>query len=120
MPHPGASLYHFVGHVWNVPSSGQDGRLQTCPTPRRHVPNVPHEKTEEVPMRTDGRANDQLRPLTFKRGFTGQAAGSVLVNMGRTMVLCTCTVEEAVPPFLVGTGKGWLTAEYSMLPGSTS
>src|SRR5439155_10585189 len=62
----------------------------------------------------------ELRPLTFRRRFTGQAPGSVLVNMGRTMVLCTCTVEPTVPPFLAGTGKGWLTAEYSMLPGSTS
>ena len=49
-----------------------------------------------------------------------QAPGSVLVRMGRTTVLCTCCVEPAVPPFLVGTGKGWLTAEYGMLPGSTN
>ena len=71
-------------------------------------------------MRADGRLPDQLRPLDFQRGFTRQAPGSVLVRMGRTMVLCTCCVEATVPPFLVGTGKGWLTAEYSMLPGSTS
>jgi ribonuclease PH len=71
-------------------------------------------------MRADGRLPNQLRPLTFQRGFTSQAPGSVLVKMGRTMVLCTCTVEPTVPPFLVGRGKGWLTAEYSMLPGSTS
>src|SRR5262249_35987071 len=71
-------------------------------------------------MRADGRPADLLRPLVFQRGFTRQAPGSVLVQMGRTMVLCTCTVEESVPPFLVGTGKGWLTAEYGMLPGSTS
>src|SRR5271156_883175 len=71
-------------------------------------------------MRHDGRQPDQLRPLTFQRHFTGQAPGSVLVKMGRTTVLCTCCVEAAVPPFLVGKGKGWLTAEYSMLPGSTS
>lgn len=70
-------------------------------------------------MRTDGRLFDQLRPLSFQRRFTGQAPGSVLVKMGRTTVLCTCCIEETVPPFLVGTGKGWLTAEYSMLPGST-
>jgi ribonuclease PH len=70
-------------------------------------------------MRHDGRQPDQLRPLTFQRGFTSQAPGSVLVRMGRTMVLCTCSVEESVPPFLAGRGKGWLTAEYGMLPGST-
>jgi ribonuclease PH len=71
-------------------------------------------------MRFDGRQPDELRPLTFRRRYTRLAAGSVLVRMGRTIVLCTCSVELAVPPFLVGTGKGWLSAEYSMLPGSTS
>jgi ribonuclease PH len=70
-------------------------------------------------MRPDGRRSDELRALTFRRRYTRQAPGSVLVRMGRTMVLCTCTVEPAVPPFLVGSGKGWLTAEYGMLPGST-
>src|SRR5262245_16087232 len=71
-------------------------------------------------MRPNDRRPDELRPLTFRRGYTTQAPGSVLVGMGRTLVLCTCCVEEAVPPFLVGAGKGWLSAEYSMLPGSTS
>jgi ribonuclease PH len=70
-------------------------------------------------MRTDGRAPDELRPLSFRRRFTRQAPGSVLAAMGRTTVLCMCTVEAVVPPFLIGTGKGWLTAEYAMLPGST-
>src|SRR4051794_1905144 len=71
-------------------------------------------------MRPDGRHPDELRPLAFRRRYTRQAPGSVLVRMGRTTVLCTCTIEPAVPPFLVGRGKGWLTAEYGMLPGSTS
>ena len=71
-------------------------------------------------MRHDGRHPDQLRPLAFKRRYTRNAAGSVLVQMGRTTVLCTCSVEETVPPFLTGKGKGWLSAEYSMLPGSTN
>src|ERR671932_1660915 len=66
-----------------------------------------------------GRRADELRPLRFVRRFTGQAPGSVLVQMGRTTVLCTCCIEPVVPPFLVGTGKGWMTAEYGMLPGST-
>lgn len=70
--------------------------------------------------RHDGRTPDELRPLTFERGYTGSSPGSVLVRMGRTTVLCTCTVEASVPPFLVGSGKGWLTSEYGMLPGSTS
>src|SRR5712671_1322306 len=71
-------------------------------------------------MRADGRQPDELRPLAFRRRYTRQAPGSVLVRMGRTTVLCTCTIELAVPPFLVGAGKGWLTAEYGMLPGSTN
>src|SRR5215831_3353982 len=71
-------------------------------------------------MRFDGRQPDELRSLSFRRRYTRLAAGSVLVRMGRTTVLCTCSVELGVPPFLTGTGKGWLSAEYSMLPGSTS
>jgi ribonuclease PH len=71
-------------------------------------------------MRGDGRQSEELRPLSFQRHYTGQAPGSVLVRMGRTTVLCTCSVQEVVPEFLLGTGKGWLTAEYSMLPGSTA
>ncbi len=71
-------------------------------------------------MRRDGRKLEDIRPLTFRRRYTRQAPGSVLVRLGQTTVLCTCTVDQAVPPFLVGTGKGWLTAEYGMLPGSTS
>jgi ribonuclease PH len=71
-------------------------------------------------MRLDGRRPDELRPLTFRRRYTRLAPGSVLVRMGRTTVLCTCSIELAVPPFLTGTGKGWLSAEYNMLPGSTS
>src|SRR3954466_9049325 len=71
-------------------------------------------------MRPSNRRPDELRPLSFQRGYTGQARGSVLVKSGRTTVLCTCCVENAVPPFLTGTGQGWLTAEYGMLPGSTN
>jgi ribonuclease PH len=66
------------------------------------------------------RSVDQLRPLSFQRSFTRHAAGSVLVSLGHTVVLCTCCVEPKVPDFLVGKGKGWLTAEYGMLPGSTN
>lgn len=69
--------------------------------------------------RNDGRRPDQLRALSFRRRYTRCAPGSVLVRMGGTTVLCTCSVEESVPPFLVGKGQGWLTAEYSMMPGST-
>ena len=70
--------------------------------------------------RPDQRKTNQLRPITFKRKFTRNAPGSVLVSAGRTVVLCTCCVEPKVPDFLTGKGKGWLTAEYGMLPGSTN
>ena len=70
--------------------------------------------------RRDGREPDELRPITFTRDFTEFAAGSVLVEFGRTRVLCTASAEARVPPWLRGSGRGWVTAEYSMLPGSTT
>ena len=70
--------------------------------------------------RRDGREPGDLRPITFTRDYTEFAAGSVLVEFGRTRVLCTASVEDRVPPWLRGKGRGWVTAEYSMLPGSTS
>ncbi len=71
-------------------------------------------------LRRDGRRVDELRPVSFDRDFTVFAPGSVLVSMGRTRVLCTASIEERVPPWMRGSGKGWVTAEYSMLPGSTA
>ncbi len=65
------------------------------------------------------RKSDQLRPIEFIRGFTKHAAGSVLVKWGDTWVLCTASVEDKVPSFLRDTGRGWVTAEYAMLPSST-
>jgi ribonuclease PH len=70
--------------------------------------------------RKDGREPDELRPVTFTRDFTEFAAGSVLVEFGKTRVLCTASAEDRVPPWLRGKGRGWVTAEYSMLPGSTT
>src|ERR1039457_1636758 len=70
-------------------------------------------------LRADGRTPEQARPLTFVRDYTEMAAGSVLVSFGRTRVLCTASIEEDVPRWLKGKGRGWVTAEYSMLPGST-
>ena len=69
--------------------------------------------------RADGRRPDELRPVQLERDFTQFAAGSVLVKMGRTTVLCTASFSEEAPRWLRGTGKGWVTAEYSMLPGSS-
>ncbi|MHB1419554.1 MAG: ribonuclease PH [Bacillota bacterium] len=69
--------------------------------------------------RIDGRVADQLRPAALTSNYIKHAEGSVLVEMGDTKVICTATIEEKVPPFLKGTGKGWVTAEYSMLPRAT-
>ncbi len=69
--------------------------------------------------RFDGRATDELRPITFERDYTEMAGGSVLVSFGKTRVLCTASVDENVPRWMKGKGKGWVTAEYSMLPGSS-
>jgi ribonuclease PH len=70
-------------------------------------------------IRRDGREPNELRPVSFVRDFTDFATGSTLVDFGRTRVLCTASLEERVPPWLRGAGRGWVTAEYSMLPGST-
>ena len=70
-------------------------------------------------MRPDGREPDECRPITFERDFTDTAAGSVLATFGRTKVLCTASIDEDVPRWMRGSGKGWVTAEYSMLPGSS-
>ena len=69
--------------------------------------------------RADGRALEALRPVTLTRGFTAHAEGSVLVCFGETRVLCTASVEEKVPPHKRGSGEGWVTAEYGMLPRAT-
>jgi len=69
--------------------------------------------------RRDNRAPDQLRPVKFTRNFTKNADGSVLVEFGDTRIFTTAKIEERVPAFLIGKGEGWITAEYSLLPGST-
>ena len=70
-------------------------------------------------QRPSGRRSDELRPVSFQRGFTRHAEGSVLVEFGHTRVLCTASIEEGVPGFLRGRGQGWITAEYGMLPRAT-
>jgi ribonuclease PH len=70
-------------------------------------------------MRPSGRTASQIRPLTFTRQFTAHAEGSVLVEFGNTKVICTASVVEGVPRFMKGQGKGWITAEYGMLPRAT-
>jgi ribonuclease PH len=69
--------------------------------------------------RSDGRAADQLRPVTFEPGYLTFADGSVLISVGNTRVICAATIEDRVPPWMRGRGTGWVTAEYAMLPQAT-
>ena len=69
-------------------------------------------------MRIDGRQNSELRKVVVKKHFLKNAAGSCLIEMGNTKVICSASLEDKVPPFLKGTGKGWITAEYGMIPAS--
>jgi ribonuclease PH len=75
---------------------------------------------EMASKRADGRINDELRPVRITPGYLVSPAGSVLIEMGNTRVICTASVEEGVPRFLEGKGRGWVTAEYGMLPASTN
>ena len=75
--------------------------------------------TTTTPERSYGRAADDLRPVTIEPGFVRTATGSALMSAGETRVICTASVEESVPRFLVGKGRGWVTSEYGMLPAST-
>lgn len=75
--------------------------------------------TNQPAVRADGRAADALRPVSIQRAFTRHAEGAVLVSFGHTRVLCTASVEEKVPPHKRGSGEGWVTAEYGMLPRAT-
>ncbi len=70
--------------------------------------------------RQDGRRENQLRPVTIQRNFVSAAPGSVMISAGNTCILCTASVDLSVPPWLEGKGKGWVTAEYNMMPGSTN
>jgi ribonuclease PH len=72
-----------------------------------------------VQLRSDGRAPDQLRPVTFQPGYLTFTDGSVLISVGNTRVICAATIEDRVPPWMRGRGTGWITAEYAMLPSAT-
>ena len=74
----------------------------------------------DTTLRVDGRANDELRPITIERGWSDQAEGSALISFGRTKVLCTASFTNGVPRWMAGKGKGWVTAEYAMLPRATN
>src|SRR5207245_157435 len=87
--------------------------------PRRRRARADEGAVSAVP-RPDGRAPDQLRPVTVTRDFLLHPEGSVLVEFGATKVICTASLEDKVPPFMKGQGQGWVTAEYAMLPRSTN
>src|SRR6266496_3409086 len=72
-----------------------------------------------MPTRPDNRQPDQMRPVSIETGYLKTAEGSALITVGNTRVLCAASVDETVPPFMRGLGKGWVTAEYSMLPRAT-
>lgn len=84
-----------------------------------HFPFQAQDKESET-MRSNNRADSALRPITIETGFTRYAEGSVLISLGETRVLCNASVIKGVPPFLLNTGKGWITAEYSLLPRATA
>ncbi|HHW91499.1 MAG TPA: ribonuclease PH, partial [Firmicutes bacterium] len=71
-------------------------------------------------LRVDGRRFDELRPVRITRNYIKHAEGSVFIETGDTKIICTATIEDKVPPFLKGTGQGWVTAEYAMLPRATA
>lgn len=79
----------------------------------------PEGRNGRAMTRVDGRQNDEMRPVSFHRDFVDTCAGSVVVSFGRTRVLCTASVSDDVPRWMRDSGKGWVTAEYSMLPGSS-
>jgi ribonuclease PH len=88
-------------------------------TPSNGITTESPDQQENNMPRHDGRADDELRPITFERDYTEMAAGSVLVTFGKTRVLCTASIDDDVPRWMRNSGKGWVTAEYSMLPGAS-
>ena len=92
---------------------------QTSPTGAPASDKTPTTSTEVTFFRQDGRLVDQLRPMILTPGFVRTAEGSVLISVGHTRVLCNATIENGVPGWLRNSGRGWVTAEYSMLPRST-
>ena len=103
---------------WN--GQGASSTSDTSAARGGYPAEVTDSQTDDIDLeRHDGRALDELRPCVFVRDFTEFAAGSVLAVYGRTKVLCTASVDEDVPRWMRGTGRGWVTAEYSLLPGSS-
>ncbi len=118
---------HRAAVVHARPRTGRDRRLVapaprdlTCRSARGSIIRALSHRKPAMTARASGRRADELRPLRITRRYTKHAEGSVLIEAGDTKVLCTASVEEGVPPFLKGKGRGWLTAEYGMLPRATN
>ena len=111
------SLQITAQYVWNLSEKLLTSLQQTI---HNGVIEKAHKQfTKDIPMRIDGRKNDELRAVDIQRGPMEYAAGCVIISTGNTKVLCSASIDERVPGFLSGSGQGWITAEYSMLPGST-
>lgn len=111
------SLQITAQYVWNLSEKLLTSLQQTI---HNGVIEKSHKQfTKDIPMRIDGRKNDELRAVDIQRGPMEYAAGCVIISTGNTKVLCSASIDERVPGFLSGSGQGWITAEYSMLPGST-
>src|SRR5258708_9066997 len=108
----GQALARVVDRSWNA------GGGSLCSLQRQHQCR-PAALAGPPSIRATGRAPDELRALSFERGYTKHAEGSVLVGFGATRVLCTASIEDSVPSFLRGQAQGWGTAEYGMLPRAT-
>ena len=93
-----------------------EGSRSECSTA---LPPIPVLQSPDMFYRSDNRAPDQMRPVNIVPGFINTAEGSVLMEVGNTRVICTASIEETVPSFMRNSGKGWITAEYSMLPRAT-
>src|ERR671912_551286 len=101
------------------PECAKAGARAQAPPCRAGLPCLKCRASAEMIMRPSKRAPDELRPVTLERGVARYAEGSCLVSFGETRVLCTASLEEKGPPWLRGSGKGWVTAEYAMLPRAT-
>src|SRR3954471_3244825 len=106
------------GNRFGLPAGlGRGHRESDC---RAETSAAPELFAVRTAVRPSGRRADELRPVRIQRNFTKHAEGAVLVEFGDTRVLCTASIEEREPPFLKDTGRGWVTAEYGMLPRSTN
>jgi ribonuclease PH len=119
MPPPSVNGLELLEKIAATESSRRGGMAGRGKPQRLACGNLHKPRSGDDPMRPSGRAPDQLRPISLEPGAAKYAEGSCMARFGETHVLCAATIEEKVPPFLRDSGKGWVTAEYGMLPRST-